>query len=265
VIREFPVPTTDEHENQGRVLIVEDDESAAVFVTRVLERAGFESSWAVDADQASALLADSDYQVLLTDFRLPGRSGIELVSEARSMQPAIGIAVMTSFNEPDLERTARSRGADDFFEKPLTASTLVSRITTLVERVRISGPRPPTVPPALGESAVSAVAVPGVPRGGTPGLPPVSPSTTGCEKAGEGRGLGEGSGGDAGSLTQGYPTANLLDEVMPGPVFRRIGSTRRALSAVQVWASAAPVVSHVVSGTGPVASPRTSPACTYAY
>ncbi|MGO9557939.1 MAG: response regulator [Acidimicrobiales bacterium] len=254
----------DEHENQGRVLVVEDDESAAVFVTRVLERAGFESSWVVDADQAVALLADSDYQVLLTDFRLPGRSGLELVSETRSMQPEIGIAVMTSFNEPDLERTARSKGADDFFEKPLTASTLVSRITTLVERVRISGPRPPTAPQARGANAVPAVAVPGVPRGGAPGLPPASPSTTGCEKAGEGQGLSEGSGGDAGSLTLGFPPTSLLDEMMPSPVFRRIGSTRRALSVVQVWASVAPVVSHVVSGTGPVASPRTSPACSFA-
>lgn len=68
---------TSEHENQGRVLIVEDDESAAVFVTRVLERAGFESSWAIDADQASVLLADTNFHVLLTDFRLPGRSGLE--------------------------------------------------------------------------------------------------------------------------------------------------------------------------------------------
>ncbi|MGO9196617.1 MAG: response regulator [Acidimicrobiales bacterium] len=255
---------TSEHENQGRVLIVEDDESAAVFVTRVLERAGFESSWAIDADQASVLLADTNFHVLLTDFRLPGRSGLELVSETRTMQPEIGIAVMTSFNEPDLERRARSRGADDFFEKPLTGSTLVSRIATLVERAKFSGLCPPTSPPARGANVEPAVAVPGVRRGGTPGLPPYSPSTTGCENAVEGQGLSGGSDGGVGSLARALGLTDFADVPAPGPIFRRIGSTRRTRSTVAVWASVTPVVTHVMSGAGPVASPRTSVACNFA-
>ena len=260
------VDALNEIEGHRRVLVVEDDESAAVFVTRVLERAGFESSWAIDADEASTMLAGANFDVLLTDFRLPGRSGLELVKETRSARPEIGIAMMTSYNESDLERTARSSGADDFFEKPLTASTLVSRITTLAQRVQVPELRSSLSPLARGAHVVPAAATPGVQRGGTSGSSPQRPTTTGCEEAGDGGSLGSGSGGDAGPTAQAHESAprELSDaQASNRPIFRRIGPATRAIASVPLWASAAPVVSHVMSGTGPVTTPRTSAAWSF--
>jgi len=95
-------------EDTGRVLVVEDDESTALFVTRVLRRHGVNAAWVVDAEQASVLLADQSYDVLLADYRLPGRSGIELAADARRLIPEMRIAVMTSFSACDMEQAARS-------------------------------------------------------------------------------------------------------------------------------------------------------------
>ena len=230
-----------ECDRPGRVLVVEDDESAATFVTRVLERAGFEPSWAIDADEASIMLEAGHFDVLLTDFRLPGRSGLEVVREARSARPGLGIAMMTSFNEGGLEQSARSNGADDFLEKPLTPAALASRVTSLCTRPRDDGsyekgagapPEPsgsgpgaaedPTVLVALElpdpfEAAKRAVATP--PR---------------TEREG---------GGPAGAVLAG-PTGHA--------------------GVVPLWASSVPVVSHLTSGAGPVGAPHTSSAWTFA-
>ena len=121
------------------MLVVEDDESTALFVTRVLSRNGFEASWVTDAEEASARLDCESFDVLLADYRLPGRNGMELARATRLSRPGIGIAVMTSFAENETELVARSNGADDFFEKPLHISNFVARIRNLVTRSRASG------------------------------------------------------------------------------------------------------------------------------
>lgn len=210
----------------ARVLVVEDDESAAIFVKRVLERAGFAPSWVLDADQASLLLADDDFDVLLTDVRLPGRSGIDLVEQARSAKPAMPIAVMTSFNEVGLETRARARGADDFFEKPIAPTALVSRLTALARGSR-----------RLGDGEGANLLRAAERRAGA------LPATTGVEADGHG-------------------SARRMPRAAP-QVFRRIGRPGGIMSPVPLWASAAPVVSHIMSSSGPIISLGTSAAWTY--
>ncbi|MHB1887297.1 MAG: response regulator transcription factor, partial [Acidimicrobiales bacterium] len=134
---------------QGRVLVVEDDESTALFVTRVLTRNGFEASWVTDAEQASERLGREAFDVLLADFRLPGSSGMDLARHTRQSMPSLSIAVMTSFADSHTEQTALSSGADDFFEKPLHSSNFVARIGALVTRSRAAGERAGS-PPARG-------------------------------------------------------------------------------------------------------------------
>jgi len=142
------------------VLVVDDDESTALFVTRVLTRNGFDASWVMDAEQASERLDCERFDVLLADCRLPGRSGLELARDARRSRPAIGIAVMTSYAEGGTEDTARESGADDFFEKPLHSSNLVARIRDLVARARTGGMEvagSSSAPPTSEEGPMAAV------------------------------------------------------------------------------------------------------------
>jgi CheY-like chemotaxis protein len=162
----------------GRVLVVEDDESTALFVTRVLSRNGFDAAWVMDAEQASERLENEPFDVLLADCRLPGRSGLELAQEARRSRPCIGIAVMTSFNEGGTADSARASGADDFFEKPLHSSNLVTRIRDLVMRSR-AFPEGPSTSSSQRDAhgAPPRASVPEVaPRSDAPGPPNVAES-----------------------------------------------------------------------------------------
>lgn len=253
---------------RASVLVVEDDESAATFVTRVLQRAGITSVWTIDAEHASDLLATESFDVLLTDIRLPGRSGLDLAQEARANRPGIGIAMMTSYNEAGLERRARSLGADDFFEKPLTPSSLVSRIVSLLERPGGGGSDP--TPRRGGRRAAKNDRTP----------------ASGSSESGAGSGAGTGTGsarrngsassGDSGGPVSASMTATVhtirrarsfahpleaprvavLSEIAPG--IRRLGPAPAPPAGIALFASVTPVVSHIVSGAGPVRAPRTS-------
>jgi DNA-binding response OmpR family regulator len=164
----------------GRVLVVEDDESTALFVTRVLARHGFDAAWVTDAEQASERLDAESFDVLLADFRLPGGDGMELARDTRRSQPTMGIAVMTSFAETNAEETARSYGADDFFEKPLQSSNFVARIRDLVARSRAARMQAPS-PSARGPIVAS-------PTEPAPEASPRSDASSAPDVAGSGSG-----------------------------------------------------------------------------
>lgn len=168
----------------GRVLVVEDDESTALFVTRVLSRHGFHAAWVTDAEQASERLEAECFDVLLADYRLPGCDGMELARSTRISQPGMGIAVMTSFAEVDTAETARSNGVDDFFEKPLHSTNFVARIRELVARARAHRSQagsPSARGPAEAGPMESAPEV--LPRSGTSGPPAIAGSGPGGRAA----------------------------------------------------------------------------------
>jgi CheY-like chemotaxis protein len=246
----------------GRVLVVEDDESTALFVTRVLSRNGFEASWVMDAEQASVRLENEPFDVLLADYRLPGRSGVDLARDIRLALPGIGIAVMTSFAEADTERTVRTSGADEFFEKPLHSSSLVTRIRALVTQSRASngsGPQNQESPPARGTCEVMPVgaapecssaledSVPLVVAGSGPEK---QPATRDADLAQRDHGI-EGASGT--------PRAcfSALSERATHPASTRTLQERLA-TPVLMWASAAPQVS-IHSTVGRVAGLNSRP------
>jgi|GEM_PF-1703335 len=262
------------HNGRARVLVVEDDESSARFVTHVLNRHGFRATSVSNAEQAAVLLEDGAFDVLLADYRLPGRSGVELARYARSVLPTLGIAVMTSFAETGLERSARSSGADDFFEKPLPVASLVERVSELVIRSRVTASRGPSDPPA--REAITpppAAAAPGAPGGGgAPGSLRSAESGPG-ERASEwGGGFVSGDTDWRGELgahllggTSGASRARLSarsamsDAGLARSRAAHPASLRRGAgpSAVAVWASGGPRL-HVGSSFGVVGTPHTS-------
>jgi CheY-like chemotaxis protein len=224
--------------SRGRVLVVEDDESAALFVTRVLERAGFSPVWTSDGKTAASHLEQAGFDVLLTDLRLPGQDGLELIGAARASWPAMGIAAMTSFDEPGLAATARSFGADRFLEKPLNPNDLVVCIDELVGRGTGSD-------------------------GGTGGSSARDGNRVAASalRAAAGRGDAPAAGGHE---ERGATAGGAEETAGASPRFYVIGAAASVLPAVSLWASAAPVVAHLASPTGPVTSLRTRAAWCFA-
>jgi CheY-like chemotaxis protein len=114
-----------------RLLIVEPDDSMRTFATRVLRRAGFETTHVATGEAALLALAGESWDGMLADADLPGMSGIELATEARGAYPHLVIAVIVSYQSAAPEQSPASCGADALLARPLTPTGLAERIWEL--------------------------------------------------------------------------------------------------------------------------------------
>ena len=117
-----------------RVLVAEDDAA----LRSVLERGLKENGYVVDAvaDGAAALrhLRTYDYDVAVLDWRMPERTGMEVVTEARSLGNRTPILMLTARDAPADRVAGLNRGADDYLVKPFDFSELLARIHALQRR-----------------------------------------------------------------------------------------------------------------------------------
>ena len=118
-----------------KILIVDDEKPTREVMARLLGDA-YACLTAADAEQASAALAaNPDVALLLTDYKMPGENGVELIRRAKAANPALSAILVTAFGEIDLAVEAMKHGADDFITKPITdLAKLELRVAKAIER-----------------------------------------------------------------------------------------------------------------------------------
>jgi two-component system sensor histidine kinase/response regulator len=127
-----------------RILVVEDSATQAEELALVLREAGFEVEAACDADDALARCTAADFDVVLSDIMMPGKSGYDLCRELkeRAATRDVPIILMTTLNDPMAIIDALSCGAENFITKPYARDYLLGRIADVVaNRRRRSGRR----------------------------------------------------------------------------------------------------------------------------
>ncbi|MGZ8867941.1 MAG: sigma-54-dependent transcriptional regulator [Thermoanaerobaculia bacterium] len=116
-----------------RLLIVEDKESLAQMLKETVEAEGFEAEIAATGSDATRRLAEGRrYVAVLTDLRLPGADGIQVLRQARESDPDCPVIVMTAFGTIENAVEAMKLGAYDFVQKPVD----VDYLTILLRRCR---------------------------------------------------------------------------------------------------------------------------------
>ncbi len=107
-----------------RVLIAEDEAKLARVLELQLRSAGFDVELARDAGEALTKAATAD--LLLTDVRLPGTSGVELLQTLRAQGSRLPVIVMTAYSTVDVAVEAMKAGAIDFLQKPFSLDHLMA-------------------------------------------------------------------------------------------------------------------------------------------
>jgi DNA-binding NtrC family response regulator len=108
----------------GRILVADDEKEILVSCKKILERAGYEVSTAADGDEGLRQLKSSRFDLLFVDLRMPGRTGMEIISLARAHDPSMMIIMFTAYATLDTAVEAIKRGAFDYLAKPFTADQL---------------------------------------------------------------------------------------------------------------------------------------------
>src|SRR5690348_12589502 len=121
------------------VLVVEDDPVTAKFMRLSLERDGFHVIEAHTGSEAVAVLAQTaPVDVVVTDYRLPGVSGLDLVSVATRMDPNVPCIMVTGSTELEVAVTAMANGAIGYLVKPFTGDALRVVVARAMERRRLA-------------------------------------------------------------------------------------------------------------------------------
>jgi two-component system, cell cycle sensor histidine kinase and response regulator CckA len=127
------LPKTINSSNATTILVAEDEISLQMLLSVVLNRAGYSVLVAVDGQEALnvARKYDGAIDLLLTDFKMPGITGVELASQLRMERPEIKVLLISGYLEGI---QARDDGGFEFLEKPFTPIDLLQQIVKLLSR-----------------------------------------------------------------------------------------------------------------------------------
>jgi len=120
----------------ARILVVEDEETVAYHIGRILEKEGYRVDFAEDGRTALELLEKTSYEVMVTDVRMPGMSGIRVLEEAMARFPATRAIVLTG--KPEIKDAVRSvkKGAVDYLQKPIRSKKLCEAVERALQAAR---------------------------------------------------------------------------------------------------------------------------------
>lgn len=122
----------------ARILVVDDDPSNRVTLERVLKREKYDVVHAGTGREALELFREQPVDLVLTDLKMPGMSGIDLLKAVRTLDPHVEVVVMTAYGTVETAVEAMKEGAYDFAAKPLRRIELVNTLRKALERRRLT-------------------------------------------------------------------------------------------------------------------------------
>jgi two-component system copper resistance phosphate regulon response regulator CusR len=123
-----------------RILVVEDERSAAAVLAKGLREHAYAVDVAGDGPTALAQIAANDYDLILLDLLLPGMGGLEVCRQARASGVSTPILMLTARGGPDERVGGLDAGADDYLPKPYHFPELLARVRALLRRGPVLAP-----------------------------------------------------------------------------------------------------------------------------
>ncbi|AIG73646.1 chemotaxis protein CheY [Amycolatopsis sp. MJM2582] len=126
---------------QGRVLVVDDDETVRDVVRRYLEVAGFEVDVAGDGTEGLRLFSTTGPDLVVLDVMMPGLNGLEVCRRLRQVSQ-VPVVMLTALGEEENRIAGLQLGADDYVTKPFSPKELALRVASVLRRARMPRPEP---------------------------------------------------------------------------------------------------------------------------
>ena len=115
-----------------RIMIIEDDEAMRSLLEDFFEEEGFETDSASNGADALRILSKDHLDLIVTDIRMPGLTGLDILPRVRRLKPETPIIVMTAYGSEDVRRRSLESGATTYLEKPIHLSKLRTLIHEMI-------------------------------------------------------------------------------------------------------------------------------------
>lgn len=112
----------------ARILIVEDDLTFSLMLSTWLGKKGFDVTSAANVKDAKQHLSDKDFELIISDLRLPDSDGIDLLQWVKVQNPLLPVIMMTSYADIQTAVKAMKLGASDYISKPVQPDLLLAKI-----------------------------------------------------------------------------------------------------------------------------------------
>lgn len=117
-----------------RVLVVEDDRKVASFIQKGLAEEGYGVDVLNDGEDAGMQAQVIEYDCVVLDLNLPGRSGFQVLRDVRARKGDLPVLILSAHASPDERVAGLNAGADDYMGKPFILAELSARIRSLLRR-----------------------------------------------------------------------------------------------------------------------------------
>lgn len=105
--------------DKKRILVIEDDQEMRSLLKDFFEEEGFEIDSVSNGSEAFRKLVRKPFDLVITDIRMPGLTGLDIIPGIKKLQPEAPIIVITAFGSEEVHRRAIERGATAYLEKPI--------------------------------------------------------------------------------------------------------------------------------------------------
>ena len=116
------------------ILVVDDEENSRNGLLRILSKFNYDVLTAETGVEALKCLQKKPCDVILTDMRMPGMSGIDLLKKVKELLPEIGVIIFTAYGEVDSYLEAMNLGAFEYLNKPVKVDELKKVIAKVLEK-----------------------------------------------------------------------------------------------------------------------------------
>lgn len=124
-------------EGHTSVLAVDDEVHICEIVSEILEESGLEVMTAQSAEEALSLCENKTFDLILTDLKMPGMGGVELIRHVSERYPDTATAILSSHSDVDAARAAISSGVSAYILKPINSEELVATVNRILDSVRV--------------------------------------------------------------------------------------------------------------------------------
>ncbi|MFA7404826.1 MAG: sigma-54 dependent transcriptional regulator [Pelobacteraceae bacterium] len=119
---------------QSRLLIVDDEAVIRDGLKRVLEGESFAVETCSSGFHAIEIMQQRDFDLIITDLKMPGMSGIEVLKSVRTLQPNVPVILITGYASIDTAVEAMKNGAYDYLQKPFTPDLLLEKVQSALSQ-----------------------------------------------------------------------------------------------------------------------------------
>lgn len=119
----------------GKILIVDDEEQILEMIRRNLNLEGYEVQGEKDPKLALERIKKENFKIVVTDIKMPGMSGVELLKKIKEIDGTIQVIMITGYVEMNLLVSSLSNGANDCIFKPLDLDQLQQAIDDSIEKL----------------------------------------------------------------------------------------------------------------------------------